>query len=197
MRIWVRLFDRCGGAGLIDRGTRAASWKLASAAVCALLFVAGAHAHVDDGRPWNFAPSDFYSAPKNLILWSDLEGAYVKRGGGRFEVTFPPSVSSLNGRRVTLLGFMVPVDEGKHRKFLLTDRPFLCSGCHVRPPPPQSMVEVHTRVAEAPDSSPMFLRGELLRLPPVMVQGVLRLVNDHPHGLIYRLHDARVIPRRP
>lgn len=128
-------------------------------------------------------PADFRHAPRDLVLWGDLARTQVKRGGGQFHVTYLPPVLALNGKRITLVGFMAPVHTGKlHRQFLLSDRPLLCPNCEAAPPP-ESIVEINAKV------------GEPARTRPIMVQGVFELVKDHPPGAIFRLNEAKVIRR--
>ena len=133
----------------------------------------------------SLSAADFKHSPKDLVLWGDLARARVTRSGGRFHVTFLPQVRALDGKTVTLVGFMAPVHSGKrHTQFLLSDRRFLCDGCQ-SPPPPQSVVEVNSRVAEP------------ARDRPITVRGSLELVGDDPNGLIYRLNGAKVLRRQP
>jgi hypothetical protein len=140
--------------------------------------------HAADARN-SLTAADFKQAPKDLVLWGDLARAGVTRSGGRFHVTFLPPVRALDGKTVTLVGFMAPVHAGKrHTQFLLSDRRFLCDACEA-PPPPQSLVEINTRVAEP------------ARERPIIVRGSLELVRDDPNGLIYRLTDAKVLRRQP
>jgi hypothetical protein len=141
----------------------------------------GPHGH-SDGKNLLTA-ADFKRAPRDLVLWGDLARAGVTRTGGRFHVTFLPPVKALEGKTVTLIGFMAPVHTGeRHTQFLLSDRRFLCDAC-LAPPPPQSIVEVNARVAEP------------ARERPITVRGALELVKDDPNGLLYRLNDAKVIRR--
>lgn len=139
------------------------------------------HHHGDE--PSGLTPADFRGAPRDLVLWGDLARARVTRGGGRFQVTFLPAVIALDGKTVTLVGFMAPVRPGRrHSLFLLSDRRFLCDTCH-SVPPPESIVEVNVAAAEP------------ARTRPIMVRGKLALVRDDPNGLVYRLTEATVIRR--
>jgi len=127
--------------------------------------------------------SDFDGAPDDLVLWGELAKAGITRKAGRYNVTFLPSVLALEGKTVTLLGFMAPVHPGElEKQFLLSDTRFLCDTCQTAPAP-QSIVEVNAE------------EGQPVRERPIMVRGKLELVRDSRHGLIYRLHNAKVIQR--
>jgi hypothetical protein len=128
--------------------------------------------------------ADFKGAPKDLVLWGQLAKVGVTRKSGRYHVKFLPPVLALEGKTVTLVGFMAPVHGGKREKqFLLSDTRFLCDTCQSAPAL-QSIVEVNALV------------GEPIRDRPIMVRGKLELVHDDPNGLIYRLRDARVLRRQ-
>ena len=192
----MRLFDSLGGAGNSlgsSRGYRASFGGFALAGVLALLaHNASAAATLEDDRPYlhqhehegdALQEKDFRHAPKDLVLWGELARTRVVRGGGRLTPTFLPSVLALDGKTVSLLGFMAPVKRGKaHTQFLLSDKRFLCDRCESSPPP-ASIVEVNTQV------------GEPLRDRPIWVRGKLQLVKDSPNGLVYRLNAAKVIRR--
>jgi len=137
------------------------------------------HGHSQGERA--LTSNDFRDAPGDLILWGQLAKVGLTRSSGRYHVTFLPPVSALDGKTVTLVGFMTTVHPGTlHTQFLLSDRPILCRDCHSAPDP-SGIVEVNIRVAEPATTS------------PVRVQGKLQLVKDNPNGLIYRLLDARVV----
>lgn len=139
------------------------------------------HQHQDAGDA--LREQDYKGAPKDLVLWGDLARTRVVRSGGRFRATIPPSVRALDGRTVTLLGFMAPVHAGtRHTQFLLSDKRFLCEGCDSAPGP-ESIVEVNVKT------------GEPVRQRPLFVRGKLEVVRDDPDGLVYRLNGAKVIRR--
>lgn len=145
----------------------------------------GGHSHGHHHVPpeHRLSPSDFEGAPEDLVLWGELAKAGVTRKAGRYDVAFLPPVLALEGRTITLIGFMAPVHPGEREKqFLLSDTRFLCDTCQSAPAP-QSIVEVNAK------------EGQPVHERPIMVRGKLELVRDSPHGLIYRLHDATVIQR--
>jgi len=130
------------------------------------------------------SPSDFQGAPNDLVLWGELAKAGITRKAGRHRVTFLTSVLVLDGKIVSLIGFMAPVHPGEREKqFLLSDTRFLCNTCQSAPTP-QSIVEVNSLQA-----LPVHER-------PITVRGRLELLHDDRHGLLYRLQDARMITRQ-
>ena len=129
------------------------------------------------------SPSDFEGAPEDLVLWGELAKAGVTRKAGRYNVTFLPSVLALDGKTITLIGFMAPVHPREREKqFLLSDTRFLCNTCQSAPPP-QSIVEVNA------------LKALPVHEHPITVRGRLELVHDSQHGLIYRLQDALLVKK--
>jgi len=139
--------------------------------------------HLHEGNGDVLHESDYRQVPRHVLLWGELARVQVVRSRGRYVATYLPSVLALDGKTVTLLGFMGPVHgPGSHAQFLLSDRRFLCAGCDSAPPP-ESIVEVNTR-----SSVPVHER-------PVLVRGTLQLVRGNANGLVYRLNDAQVIRR--
>lgn len=126
---------------------------------------------------------DFSQAPKGVLPWGILAKAGVTHRDGKLSVNFLPPVQALDGKRVTLYGFMTPVyKQDRHRTFLLSMRPLTCVGCTV-PPRPEGIVEVSVK------------RPEPARDRPIAVRGRLELVKDAANGPIYRLRDASVVTR--
>ncbi|PWC43879.1 DUF3299 domain-containing protein [Azospirillum sp. TSO22-1] len=108
-------------------------------------------------------------------LWRDLAG--VRLAGAAAAPQFPDAVTALDGKTVSLRGFMVSLTEGgPQRRFILAANPVGCPACER--PGPASMLHVHARVP-APETR-----------NAVIVSGTLRL---NPHeGLFYRLEQATV-----
>lgn len=108
-------------------------------------------------------------------LWRDL--ANVRLTGAAAMPEFPESVRALDGKPVSLRGFMVPLtDGGPQRRFILAANPVGCPACER--PGPASMLHVHAKVAAAETRN------------AVVVSGTLRLKPDE--GLFYRLEQATV-----
>src|SRR4051812_32001283 len=79
---------------------------------------------------------DFRRAPRDVLLWGQLEGTLLRHEGGRLVPVFTPAVQRLDGRTVSLVGFMTTVDSGhSHARFLLSAKPILCQGCDAAPTP--------------------------------------------------------------
>ena len=137
--------------------------------------------HHHDTR--ELSTADFRNAPANLVLWGTLAKTYVERKhGGMFTASFPPAVRSLNGKRVTLVGFVTQVlDRQPNRQFLVSATPILCTHC--THPDPSAIVEVNTKRPFAGSNE------------PVRVRGTLQLVADAPNALVYRLNDSEVVTR--
>lgn len=75
----------------------------------------------------------------------------------------PPSLKSLDGSKVKIPGFMVPLedDSRKVKEFLLVPSPQAC--IHVPPPPPNQMVFVRMREDRLvePAYGPIWMHGTL------------------------------------
>lgn len=106
-------------------------------------------------------------------LWRDL--VQVRMDGPAADPKFPTRVTALNGKQVTVRGFMIPLsDAAAHNRFILAANPIYCPAC--QRPNPASMLHVHSQI-------PMRESQE-----PVLLTGTLRL---NPHeGLFYRLDRA-------
>ena len=164
---------RCAGACLV---------LAVSCSTSALAATATGHDEHGHADRW-LTEKDFRNAPKDLVLWGHLAKVGVTRTGGRQNVIVLPAVQALDGKTVTLVGFMTQVHPGdRSKQFLLGDKPFLCDDCHASPGPAE-IVEVNLKVAEPKRST------------PIMVRGKLQVLRDDPNGLIYRLTEAKVIRR--
>ncbi|MBP2296718.1 DUF3299 domain-containing protein [Azospirillum rugosum] len=106
-------------------------------------------------------------------LWRDL--VQVRMDGPAADPKFPTHVTALNGKQVTVRGFMIPLsDAAAHNRFILAANPIACPAC--QRPNPATMLHVHSQI-------PMRESQE-----PVVLSGTLRL---HPQeGLFYRLDRA-------
>jgi hypothetical protein len=135
------------------------------------------------------APHEFRGAPPDLVLWSELEkvGIDLDKASGRIKADFLPAVLRLEGKTVTLVGYMNIPEAGKsYRQFLLSDQPFLCDTCHATPSA-RGIVEVNLREAIAGKST--------ANIVTIMVRGKLRLLRNSERGLIYRLERTTVVDR--
>lgn len=157
----------------------------------ALSFAAAAGSRQEDRPPGHqheghgdvLHERDYRQVPRSVLLWGELAKVQVVRSQGRYVATYLPSVLALEGKTVTLLGFMAPVHgPGSHAQFLLSDRRFLCGGCDSAPPP-ESIVEVNALSAVPAHERPVLMRGKL------------QLVRGNANGLVYRLNEAQVVRR--
>lgn len=99
---------------------------------------------------------------------------------GATAVSFSPDLDRLEGQRVSLAGFMVPLEaKAAQTRFLLTQTPQDCEFCLEGGP--ESYVEVH--------SEPLAYS-----MKPVVMEGTLVLLRSDPAGMYYRMLDARTQP---
>jgi hypothetical protein len=128
----------------------------------------------------------FVAAPAQVTLpeipgvtsWATLADVDVHEGAaGLARPAFGDRVRSLHEQEVKLQGFMVPLETAeRQRRFLLTPSPMHCFFC--LPGGPSSMVEVQSR--DALDFG----------FEPIVVSGVLELLEADDSGLFYRMVDA-------
>ncbi len=108
-------------------------------------------------------------------LWRDL--AQVRMGGAAAGLKFPAKVTALDGKLVTVRGFMVPLsDAAAHNRFILAANPVACPAC--LSPTPSSMIHVHSQIPLRESQEPVILTGTL-RLRPL-------------EGLFYSLDSTEV-----
>ena len=89
-------------------------------------------------------------------------------------------MQALDRKTVKVQGFMMPLEAGdKQQHFLLSSVPTTCSFCV--PAGPEGLVEVRTR------------KPVRYTLEPVVVEGVLAVLNDDPYGLYYRVEDGSAV----
>ncbi len=125
--------------------------------------------------------------PAGATSWDTLGKATVvfSEANGEETVTtiIPPEVDILDGKPVTLMGFMFPIDaEPKLQRFLLVEYPVDCPFCFAGTVEPSRMVAVEA-------GKPMDWHDEA-----VVLAGRLEVVRNDADGLVYRLHDAQLAP---
>jgi hypothetical protein len=100
--------------------------------------------------------------------------------------TVPPALARLNGTRVRIPGFIVPLEDWQESatEFLLV--PYFGACVHTPPPPPNQMVYVH--FAGDPQALSLF--------DPVWVEGTLEVRSiESPYGAVsYTLRGQRLVP---
>ncbi|WP_042442720.1 hypothetical protein [Azospirillum sp. B510] len=110
---------------------------------------------------------------ETTAIWRDLCAA--RMGGPAGDPKLPVRISALDGRPLTVRGFMVPLSDGAtHDRFILSANPMGCPACES--PGPSTMLHVHSAIALPVTREPLILTG-ILRLRP-------------QDGLIYRLDSA-------
>jgi hypothetical protein len=124
------------------------------------------------------SPAQLPGKPLPVLAWNTM--GLAKSGSGRSPtaVTFPAALTALNGKRVTVSGFMVPLEaKAEQTRFLLTVKPQDCEFCIEGGP--ATFIEVWSKPLRF-SSKPFFLAG------------TLRLLHDDPSGMYYRLDGAGV-----
>lgn len=117
-----------------------------------------------------------------VVPWATLQQTDVTfTPTGATLARFTPAVSALNGSRVQLVGFMVPLEsEEKQKHFLLTSTPPSCY-FHV-PGGPAGAVEVF---------APAGIR---ISWDPILLEGTLETLEKSDVGVVYRLKGAVLKP---
>jgi hypothetical protein len=96
---------------------------------------------------------------------------------GLYNAKIPPEVKALDGREVTINGFMMPLEsKDRFRHFLLAKRTPTCPFCP--PGEPNEIIDVQMK-------KPVAYTDEL-----VIVKGRFELMNDREMGLFFRLKGA-------
>lgn len=114
------------------------------------------------------------------IPWEELTRARIRFDDLLIEAQFPATVAAKSGKTVKLTGYMMPLETDilQHR-FLLTANPPSCF-FHI-PGGPAGAVEVLTET------------GVEVTWDPVVLEGRFETLEHSDAGLVYRLHDARVL----
>lgn len=115
-----------------------------------------------------------------VVSWKLLSAVTTRVEKKQLRPVFPQAVQALDGREVTVQGFMMPLDPGKKQKhFLLSAVPTTCSFC--MPAGPEGLIDVRATAMLPFTQDAVTLRGKMSVLP-----------ND-PHGLYYRLVDVQQV----
>ena len=138
--------------------------------------------HVHHAEP--LGEEAYKNAPADVVLWGDLARALVVRKGSTYQSTFLPAVMALNGRTVSIIGYMTPILEKDKpgKQFLLSSHSFLCDECE--PPDPTELVEVNTKDFVIAKNGVATVRGRF------------EVVKDDPKGLAYRLNKAVILKQQ-
>lgn len=116
-----------------------------------------------------------------IVAWGLLSSVTNRVENKKLIPVYPAAVQALNQQKVKVQGFMMPLEPGdKQSHFLLSSVPTTCTFCV--PAGPEGLVEVRTK-------QPVRYTVE-----PVVVEGVMAVLNDDPYGLFYRVDDAKSVP---
>lgn len=114
------------------------------------------------------------------VPWEDLMSARIRYQDMTLVADFPEAITERAGQKVKLSGFMMPLEPDlKQRRFLLTANPPSCF-FHV-PGGPAGAVEVFAR------------KGIELSWDPVVLEGRFEPQEKSDVGVVYRLHNARLV----
>ena len=114
------------------------------------------------------------------LPWEELTKARVRYQETMLVAEFPESITARAGQDVKLSGFMMPLESGlKQRTFLLTSNPPSCF-FHL-PGGPAGAVQVFAE------------EGIEMTWDPVVLEGRFEPQKTSTVGVVYSLHDARLI----
>jgi hypothetical protein len=179
-----------------DNSKNRGALGLLAAAACLCASLAHAQAGAPDhNRHQAMLATDAAKAvdARGILTWGAL--ATVKtvridntdnRLGAKFQFrldpVFSPEVRALNGKKVRVQGFMLPIEArlAEHQHYLVSARPSNCDFCV--PGGPESFAEVRAS------------KGARYTTEPVVVEGRLELLDyTDPSGVYYRLADAQLV----
>jgi hypothetical protein len=131
-----------------------------------------------------FAQKNTYKGFPSLIWPKLYDITFVKTSDdlGEFDKpVFTAAVKSLQGKSVTLPGYMVPFENGiKGSHFMVSSMPLnACFFCGVGGP--ETVIEVYTKESVAFNEK------------PIEIKGILKLNDKDPEKMIYILEQAEVV----
>lgn len=150
--------------------------------VVALLTTAAAAQVIGQGSGYHDPRSPFKPLEERsgVVPWGLLSSVTNRVDKNKLIPVYPATVQALNQQKVKIQGFMMPLEPGdKQTHFLLSSVPTTCAFCV--PAGPEGLVEVRSK-------QPVRYTVE-----PVMVEGVLAVLNDDPYGMLYRIDDAKSV----
>ncbi len=108
-----------------------------------------------------------------VISWKVLAKVTLKN-----EVPFfDKEIEALNGQKVKVQGFMMPLEQTeKHKHFLLSVNPPSCSFCY--PAEAEGLIEIYTT------------KSIEFSYDPILISGTLQVLKNDEMGLYYRMQDA-------
>ena len=114
--------------------------------------------------------------------WDVLAETYIgyDDNTGLYSATMPNNVTALDGKQVTIVGFMLPLEASeKFTHFLLSKRTPTCPFCPPGEPDEIIDVTVNEPVEWAEDA--------------IKVVGTFGLMNDQEFGMFYKLTEAKIL----
>lgn len=122
----------------------------------------------------------FAAHAQTAVTWDTFAQVKLVKEDTRFVPKFENAVQRLDGQRVKVQGFMLPLDQSPQQAhFILSANPTAnCFFC--MPGGPESLIEVKSGQSVA------------FSYDPITVTGKLELLRDDPMGMYYRIVDARV-----
>ncbi len=114
------------------------------------------------------------------VTWDTFAQVKLVKDEARFVPQFESAVQRLNGQRVRVQGFMLPLDQSPQQAhFILSANPTAnCFFC--MPGGPESLIEIKSSKTVA------------FSYDPITVTGKLELLRDDPMGMYYRIIEAAV-----
>lgn len=118
---------------------------------------------------------------EGVVPWTVLGSVTTRRIDNQLVPVFPDPVKAMNKTRVTVQGFMMPLEAGiKQRRFLLSSVPTTCPYCV--PAGPEGLIEVRTK------------RPVNYTVNAITMEGLLHVLSSDDMGLYYRLTEATPTP---
>jgi hypothetical protein len=161
--------------------------RLIASSIAALLVLAAAPAWpldpkagtVPTGQPPDEAVAQKLLPRLHDKLWSELSKCTVDYDNdkGTYSIHLTPDVMALDGKTITVRGFVLPMDgSDRTRHFLLSRNTPVCMYC----PPGQPNEVVEVKAAHAIPWTDKI----------VLVTGKLSLINDEEKALFFKIENA-------
>jgi hypothetical protein len=120
---------------------------------------------------------------QGVVSWRTLAQVEPVKQGAKMVPRFSKELLALDGQRVRVQGFILPMDMGDQQKhFLISAVPPHCPFC--MPAGPDAIVEVFGKQPIA------------YGFDPIIVYGKMTILKDDPGGLLYRLTEAEPVASR-
>lgn len=156
------------------------SFSIAAGTGLALTALPARAISLEEAHPRLGLPLGGANLPKDVVDWDLLAEAGEKRFRDGQVSRFPAALQALDGKEVTLQGYMLPYrDAPAHREFLLGGLRIHCAGCLARDL--NRIAAVKTRKPVDFTEMPLLLRGRLV------------LLEDEASPLFYRLENAKPV----